>query len=207
MKFIEIQDILRQLQIFSINDLRNIDPQFEKKKIYLWKKNWLIKSIYRWYYILNKQEINTWILHKIANIIYNPSYISLETALSYYNLIPEAVYTTTSITTKKTLEINNEYLDFSYKSIKSDLFWWYKIESIKENNYLIADIEKTLLDYFYLNKQVNNENDIIWLRLNSQILKKQIDRKKIKKYLKRFNKKFLNKKIDLLFKLLDEWLI
>ena len=207
MKFIEIQDILRQLQIFSINDLRNIDPQFEKKKIYLWKKNWLIKSIYRWYYILNKQEINTWILHKIANIIHHPSYISLETALSYYNLIPEAVYTTTSITTKKTLEINNEYLDFSYKSIKSDLFWWYKIESIKENNYLIADIEKTLLDYFYLNKQVNNENDIIWLRLNSQILKKQIDRKKIEKYLKRFNKNFLNKKIELLFKLLDKWLI
>ena len=207
MNFIEIQDILEQLQIFSINDLKNIDSKFEKKKIYLWKKKWLIKNIYRWYYVLNKQEINTWILHKIANIIHHPSYISLETALSYYNLIPEAVYTTTSITTKKTLEINNEYLDFSYKSIKSDFFWWYKIENIKKNNYLIADIEKTILDYFYLNKQLNNENDIIWLRLNSQILKEQVDRKKIEKYLKRFNKNFLNKKIELLFKLLDKWLI
>jgi len=39
MKFTEIQHILENLKIFSINDLRKIDPQFEKKKIFLWKKN------------------------------------------------------------------------------------------------------------------------------------------------------------------------
>lgn len=205
MKFNKIHNILEELQIFSINDLRQIDPQFEKKKIYLWKKEWLIKNIYRWYYILNNQKIDTNFLYRIANTIYYPSYISMESALSYYNLIPEAVYTITSITTKKTNNINNEYLDLSYKSIKTNLFWWYKI--INNKNYLIADIEKTLLDYFYLNKELNNENDIIWLRLNSEVLNNNIDRQKIEKYLKIFNKKILNKKIELLFNLLDKWLI
>ncbi len=206
MKFNKIYNILEELEIFSINDLRKIDSKFEKKKIYLWKKKWLIKNIYRWYYILNNKKIDTNFLYKIANTIYSPSYISMESALSYYNLIPEAVYTITSISTRKTNNINNEYLDLSYKSIKSDFFWWYKIINYKEN-YLIADIEKTLLDFFYLNKEINNKNDIIWLRLNSDVLKNNIDKNKIEKYLKIFNKKFLYKKIELLFNLLDQWLI
>ena len=207
MKFTEIQHILENLKIFSINDLRKIDPQFEKKKIFLWKKNWLIKSVYRWYYILNKQEIDTNFLFKIANTIHNPSYISMESALSYYNLIPESVYTITNITTKKTLEINNNILSFSYRSIKNDFFWWYKEVNINGYSYLIAEIEKTLLDFFYLNKNIKDENDILWLRLNSIILKEKVDKKKIEKYLRKFNKNTLDKKIKILFNLLDKWLI
>ena len=37
----------------------------------------------------------------IANHLYGPSYVSLETALSYYGLIPELVYVTRSITVKR----------------------------------------------------------------------------------------------------------
>jgi len=207
MKFTEIHNILEKVKIFSINDLKQIDPQFEKKKIYLWKKNWLIKNIYKWYYVLNSQKIDTNFLYKIANIIYSPSYIWLESALSYYNLIPEAVYTITNITTKKTNEINNIFLNISYRTIKTDLFWWYKIVTINNNAFLISEIEKTLLDYFYLNKQINDENDIIWLRLNWEILRQNIDREKLTKYLNVFNKKFLTKKIELLLNLLDKWLI
>jgi len=207
MKFTEIHNILEKIKIFSINDLKQIDAQFEKKKIYLWKKSWLIKNIYKWYYILNSQKIDTNFLYKIANIIYSPSYIWLESALSYYNLIPEAVYTITNITTKKTNEINNIFINISYRTIKTDLFWWYKIININNNTFLISEIEKTLLDYFYLNKQVNDENDIIWLRLNWEILRQNIDREKLTKYLKVFNKKFLTKKIELLLNLLDKWLI
>jgi hypothetical protein len=39
MKFTEIHNILEKIKIFSINDLKQIDKQFEKKKIYLWKKS------------------------------------------------------------------------------------------------------------------------------------------------------------------------
>ena len=42
----------------------------------------------------------------VANKIYSPSYISLETALSYYGLIPESVYALTSVSTRKTISFN-----------------------------------------------------------------------------------------------------
>ncbi|GAH77038.1 unnamed protein product, partial [marine sediment metagenome] len=57
-----------------------------------------------------------------ANLIYQPSYISLHTALSFYNLIPEAVYTTTSITTKKTNLFNTHIGNFSYNTVKKAVF-------------------------------------------------------------------------------------
>jgi len=205
MKYIEIQQILEKLEIFSTNDLRKIDSNFEKKKIYLWKKNWLIKSIYRWYYILEKQKIDKLFLYKIANKIYYPSYISLESALNYYKIIPEAVYTITSITTKKTNNVENELSNFSYRSIKKELFFWYKVEIINNNKFFIAELEKTLLDFFYLNKNINDEADFEWLRLNFELLRKNLDRNKIEKYLKVFNKNNLNKKIEILFNLIDKW--
>ena len=37
----------------------------------------------------------------VANAIYGPSYISFDTALSYWGMIPEAVYSVTSATTQK----------------------------------------------------------------------------------------------------------
>src|SRR5689334_8528842 len=41
---------------------------------------------------------------ELAHYIYAPSYISLESALSYHKLIPEAVYTTTSVCIKRSKE-------------------------------------------------------------------------------------------------------
>ena len=44
----------------------------------------------------------------LANIIYGHSYISFETALSYYNLIPETVYSIMSATYKKNKNMKEE---------------------------------------------------------------------------------------------------
>jgi len=50
----------------------------------------------------------------LANHIYGPSYVSLETALSYYGLIPERVYETASMTTKSSKEFNTPAGIFTY---------------------------------------------------------------------------------------------
>ena len=55
---------------------------------------------------------------EIANYIYNPSYISLESALSYYGILSQFVYTITSITTKK----SNIY-EISEKALYRHLPW------------------------------------------------------------------------------------
>jgi predicted transcriptional regulator of viral defense system len=61
-------------------------------------------------------------LEVLANQIYGPSYISLEYALSYYNLIPERVDWVTSITSQKSKSFETPIGNFSYRHIHSDKY-------------------------------------------------------------------------------------
>ena len=97
---------------------------------------------------------------EIANKLYQPSYISFETALSYYNIIPETVYVVTSVTTKRTKELSVQNSVFKYYKIKKNLFFGYQPQKVKGKTILIAEKEKALLDYVYLlslKKQLFNE--------------------------------------------------
>ena len=96
----------------------------------------------------------------IANKLCEPSYISFETALSYHNLIPEAVYSFTSATTKitRTFSVKNQL--FRYHRIKKKAFTGYKLTNVAGDNVLLAEKEKALADYFYyvfLRKKSLNE--------------------------------------------------
>lgn len=84
----------------------------------------------------------------MANHIYGPSYVSLESALSYYGLIPERVYVTKSITLKRSKEFKNELGIFDYITVPED---YYPIgitqEKVDEKfNFLIATPEKAICD-------------------------------------------------------------
>jgi len=85
----------------------------------------------------------------IANRLYYPSYISLNSALSYYNLIPESVYAVTSVTPKPTREF--EVIDrlFDYRRIKRQAFAGYVPKVIDGETVYIATKEKAVADFFY----------------------------------------------------------
>ena len=78
-----------------------------------------------------------------ANHIYGPSYVSLQWALRWYGLIPERVFTMTSITTKRTREFENSLGRFTYYQVKPSYFP-IGIRSVEENgvNCLMAGPEK-----------------------------------------------------------------
>lgn len=120
----------------------------------------------------------------IANKLYSPSYISFETALSYYNMIPEVVYTYTSATTRTTRRYEVEKQEFSYHKIKKQAFTGYKLIKIGNENVLFAEKEKALADYLYfvfLKRKTWND------RLNL----KGIDGRKFNQYIALFqNEKF-----------------
>ena len=84
----------------------------------------------------------------IANHIYGPSYVSIESALSYYGLIPERVYTTRSITTNRSKKFENSVGYFEYVTVNDDYYSIGIKQEIVENNYtfLIATPEKALCD-------------------------------------------------------------
>ncbi len=83
-----------------------------------------------------------------ANLIYGPSYISLEYALSFYGLIPERVETVTSVTFKKNKIFKTPIGSFEYCHTHKDAYTaGVIIRSINPaEKYLIATPEKALLD-------------------------------------------------------------
>lgn len=124
-------------RIFSIsnkNTLFKKVQQLEKKRI--------IRRLVNGKYALTISHVNDF---RIAQFILSPSYISLESALSFYGITTGFSYMTTSITTKttKTHIINDK--EFSYSHISSRHFWGYE----KKEDFLIANKEKAILDYSY----------------------------------------------------------
>ncbi len=90
----------------------------------------------------------------IANYLVMPSYLSLEYALGYYDLIPEKVTVYSSLTTKKTQSFTNSLGRFEYNSIKENLFFGFTKAGSGSQAFFIASPEKTLLDFFYFRGRV-----------------------------------------------------
>lgn len=117
-----------------------------------WQEKGLIIKLKKGVYLLNRNDrrINLSV-YFIANQLYGPSYVSLEYALNFYGLIPEAVFDITSVVTKKTMRFQNETGVFIYQHIKPDAFRGFS--AIKEENgtfVFIAEPEKAVVDFLYL---------------------------------------------------------
>ena len=82
-----------------------------------------------------------------ANHIYGPSYVSQQWALRWYGLIPERVYTMTSVTTKRTRMFENSLGRFTYEQVKPEYFA-IGVNSIEEDDitFMMASREKALCD-------------------------------------------------------------
>ncbi len=129
---------------------------------------------------------------EIANALYRPSYISFEYALAKHSIIPEAIYTITSATTKPTRTFETNNLGFEYFKIKKQAFTGYvlvKEGAARTSNVLIAEPEKAVVDYLYfvsLGKRQPND------RMNIRGL----NRKKIIRYANLYGRRGLMKLIE-----------
>ena len=118
-----------------------------------WCKQGLLLQLRRGLYIFGKDErrIEPSRLY-LAGQLYQPSYISLEYALSRYGLIPEKVVDVTSVSTKKTARFTNDFGTFIYQTVKPSAFRGF-ISGKDEAGlpYFIAEPEKAVADFVYLN--------------------------------------------------------
>jgi predicted transcriptional regulator of viral defense system len=85
----------------------------------------------------------------IANRLYAPSYISLESALSFYNLIPETAFAVTSISPKLTRKFAILQTSYVYRSVQPRFFTGYVIDRQGSFSIRIAEKEKAVIDYLY----------------------------------------------------------
>jgi len=204
MKYIDFNNAFKNRLLIDVREVRQIFPDFESRRFYEWQKKGYIKKLSRLFYVFSDRNINEAENNFIANKLLEPSYISLESALRYYNLIPEVVFLTTSVTTRKTKLLKTPIGDFQYRKVKEKLFFGYRIINAGQIAYKIADPEKALLDFLYLRSDIKSEGDIFELRINGESYREVIDQNKLKQYLGVFNSKALNKKIDQLTEILNQ---
>jgi predicted transcriptional regulator of viral defense system len=86
----------------------------------------------------------------IANTLKTPSYVSLQSALSWYGLIPEFTPAVTSVTTARPQVIETPVGRFEYRHISSDFFMGYQQTDLtQKQTAFVARAEKALLDLVY----------------------------------------------------------
>jgi predicted transcriptional regulator of viral defense system len=135
------------LKFFTTKTIRDI-LSIDKESVffdYIHKliKNDILTKIERNKYILTSKAPDTMIL---ANMLYQPSYISFETALNFYGILSQFPRETTCATSKKTNQKLVGEKVYSYTHIDPKLYFGYE----KTNDFIIATPEKALFDQGYL---------------------------------------------------------
>jgi hypothetical protein len=96
--------------------------------------------------------VNSYVL---AQLVYGPSYVSLESALSWHGWIPEAVHTITSASFKKSKGFDTPLGLFSYERVPQKVFYAAVERRTDEqgNVFLMASPLKALADYVYVRRK------------------------------------------------------
>jgi hypothetical protein len=190
MKYEDLVSLIKT-PIFSKNDVILAGGKIYDYQLTQWAKKGYLLKLKNGIYAFQKdyEQIKGM---EVAAVLYRPSYLSMESALSAYGFIPEMVYAYTSVTAKINRTFDNQFGHFIYRHIKSELFWGYREVRSGSGWYLIAEPEKALLDYLYLNlSKINTESDFENIRLNDDRLRETLNREKFEQYLKAFNIKKL----------------
>lgn len=103
------------------------------------------------FYLIHGREIP---YEQVANLLYGPSYVSLEWALSFYGMIPERVHTVTSMTLGRVKTYQTSIGDFSYTHLKSSAYSvGIDLKEAKNSvgQFFMATPEKALTDFVFIN--------------------------------------------------------
>jgi hypothetical protein len=191
MKYNDLSKVI-QGSYFSRSDLLSQGQKIFDYQLHLWvKKDYLLKlrnGVYA--FVKDRERIKG---EEIATLLYQPSYLSLESALAWYGFIPEMVYAHVSVTARINRTFTNVLGTFIYRHLKAELFWGYTEIKTDHGHYLLAEPEKALLDYIYLNlSRIRSDADFENIRLNADMLKERLDADKFLKYLSAFGVKKMN---------------
>jgi len=133
----------------------------------------------------------------IANKIYEPSYISFDTALSHHGIIPESIYSITSATVKATRNFTVANISYKYFRVKKEVYTGYKLIKYRDNTVLMADPEKALADYLYfiaLNKRGMHYERMSMKNINRRKLMQYIHLYRYPKMLELFKELYANRR-------------
>lgn len=178
LNLLSVENTLREkgIRIFTILEFERIfgvSKTAAKKFLENYTKKGFFGHPRQGFYITNFAPPGTFL---IANKIYQPSYISFETALSFYHIIAETVYAVTSATPRASREFHLGEQVFIYSTIKKNVYSFYAPTSILGETILMAEKEKALADFLYFvamgKKKIPDRLDLT--TINKKLLLKYI---------------------------------
>lgn len=126
-------------------------------KIADWVARGVLLPIRRGLYVLGaKERESPASLPLLANLLYGPSYVSLEFALSRHGLIPEGVFDVTSVTLKRSRVVTTPLGRFSYLHLPLPVYGLgIRMEQRQDGvSFLLASPEKALCDLVMLTRRL-----------------------------------------------------
>lgn len=167
----------RQLILGMLSDYKRPND-----KISEWLKSGELLSVRRGLYIPGPEsDLPVPVPFLTANHLRGPSYVSLETALSYWGFIPERVYEITSVTTKTSKKYSTPAGRFNYQFLPTP-YYSFGIESIaltSKQTALIASREKAVCDKIILTsgvilRSISQTKDFLLedMRMDENLLRK-----------------------------------
>lgn len=191
--YLVFQDLLKDFDVFNSTIVAAYFSNFDTKRFNEWQKKGYIHKLIKGWYAFANTDVSEKTLFRWSNCLRKPSYISLESAFSYYGFIPEQTFEIKGVTTLKTIAYTVLDKKFTYNTLASRLYFGYQIIFQNHKPIAIATIEKAILDYLYLNNrisEISDFDDIRWNKLQA------IDWVLFNKYLAVFNNEALNKRAD-----------
>jgi len=134
-----------------------------------WVKSGYLLKLRRGVYVLGKPyrkiEPHPFL---IANRLQRGSYVSFQSALAYYDLIPEHVPVITSVTTGRPETVQTSLGSFIFRHLKTSMFSGFKQVKIADRQQaVIATSEKALVDLLYATADSDSDGYIKELRLQN----------------------------------------
>lgn len=182
-----------------------------RDKISTWLKTGALIRVKKGLYVFGEEAaIVPYSKEQIANLIYGPSAISLQYALSYYQLIPERVTTVTSITNKRNKSFSTPIGHFTYSYLSHSKYRvGIEVATLPSNiHFFIASPEKALCDQIHItdkNIKLSSLEEVKgYLAADLRIDMTQLDKFRINK-LNEIGKLYRDERINALIKFIKFW--
>lgn len=171
MDFTRLLEIVGDEQVFDTGLLLagDVDPNHVRRQLSRWTKAGRIIQLRRGLYSLAApyQKVKAHPF-SVANRMVHGSYVSCQSALAYFGLIPEYVPATISVSSSRPNRWNTAMGTFIFRHIKLELVFGYSFEDLGDGNRaFVAKPEKALLDLIHLTPRADDEAFLEGLRLQN----------------------------------------
>jgi len=207
MTYREFYKAMHSFVVFSYEDIRGVFGSIDRRRLHEWADKGDVTRLTKGHYVFSEFLGAAGLELLISNKIYEPSYITAEYVMSQHSLIPEAVYTITGVSTRKTNHFSTAAGEFSYRSIKRELFTGYDMKKVtlhlagKQTERLvrIASLEKAFFDFMYFRNMHLTSDQIAHYRFDDHILA-SMDQERLRAFIQKAGRKSLESTLTTILK-------